>query len=296
VPPGTPLAEAVRGAGSALGLPARGAADAIASVLALVAGTAALPHMVGRFLAMPRARDARASAAWGLLFVALFYSALPAVALGARAALRAGGAALDVDPDVLVLAAPELLGLPPWVVAIGAAGALAAAVSAAASHVLALGAGVARDLLKASLPGLSDAAERRTSRSAAAALTLFAAGLALRPPGSVVQTVGLAFGLAAAAFFPALVAAAFWRRATKEGVLWGMIAGAVFTVGYVHWFRFARPELDDAAHWWLGISPDGIGAVGAALGAAVLVVVSLLAPAPRAALRQAQGEREVDGR
>jgi cation/acetate symporter len=281
-PAGLPLPEAVDRLGAALGLAphgasGRGAVDGIASILALVAGTAALPHMVSRFLAMPRARDARASARWALAFIVLFYSAVPAVALCARAGLLASGAPLD--PDLLVLAAPELLGLPPWVVAVGAAGALAAAVSAAAALVVALGAGVARDLLKGSLlPGLSEPAERRTFRATAAALTVVAAGLALRPPGTVVQTVGLAFGLAAASFFPALVAAVFWRRATRRGVLAGMIAGALFTVGYVHWFRFLRPDLDGPAHWWLGISPQGIGAVGAALGAAVLVGVSLLAP------------------
>lgn len=285
-PAGTPLPEAVDRLAVALGAPplgagARPAADWIATALALVAGTAALPHMVGRFLAMPRARDARASALWALAFVVLFYSAVPAVALCARAALLAGRGP-PADPDLAVLATPELLGLPPWIVAVGAAGALAAAVSAASALVVALGGGVASDLLKGNLlPWLSDRAERWTTRATAAALTLAAAALALRPPGSIVQTVGLAFGLAAAAFFPALVAAAFWRRATGAGVLWGMIAGAGFTVGYVHWFRFHRPELDGPAHWWLGISPDGIGAVGALLGAAVLVAVSLAGPAPR---------------
>jgi cation/acetate symporter len=234
------------------------------------------------------------------VFIVLFYSAVPAVALSARAGLlagaegalrdawaqsglvaEAGGPGAGIDPDVLVLAAPELLGLPPWVIAVAAAGGLAAAVSAAAALVLALGAGVARDLLRGGLaPGLSERAEARISRAAQGALTLAAAWLALHPPGTVVETVGLAFGLAAAAFFPALVAGVFWPRATRRGVLWGMLAGAGFTIGYVHWFRFLRPELDGPAHWWLGISPQGIGAVGAALGAAVLVAVSLLGPAP----------------
>jgi cation/acetate symporter len=222
------------------------------------------------------------------VFIALFYSAVPAVALSARAALLAAPAGAQVDPDALVLAAPELLGLPPWVIGVAAAGALAAAVSAAAALVLALGAGVARDLLRGNLaPGLSERAEVRISRATQGALTGLAAALALHPPGTVVQTVGLAFGLAAAAFFPALLAGSLWPRATRRGVLWGMIAGASFTIGYVHFFRFLRPDLDGPAHWWLGISPQGVGAVGALLGGTVLVAVSLLGPAPAAASEQA---------
>ncbi|HET6437675.1 MAG TPA: VC_2705 family sodium/solute symporter [Anaeromyxobacter sp.] len=281
----------------------RGSVDRIAILVALLAGTAALPHMVSRFLAMPRARDARASAGWGLCFIVLFYSAVPAVALAARAGLLAsealgapatwmagwvpsglvsgGGPALRVHPDVLVVAAPEMLGLPPWVTAVAAAGALAAAVSAGAGLVLSMGAAAGRDLLGALLP--AGAAERigvPASRTAAAALTAVAALLALHPPGTVVETVALAFGLAAAAFLPALLAVAFWPRATRPGVLAGMAAGASFTVGYVHWFRFAHPELDDVAHWWLGISPEGIGTVGTLLGGAMLVAVSLLTVGP----------------
>jgi cation/acetate symporter len=286
LPPGIPLTEGLDRMASALGISPHAAgtrplADWIATALALVAGTAALPHLVSRFLVMPRARDARASALWALAFVVLFYSAVPAVALCARAALLAGAGAPRLDPDVLVLAAPELLGLPAWVVAVGAAGALAAAISTAAALVLALGGGVARELLRGTLlPGLSDRRERWAAGATSAALTFAAAALALRPPGSIVQTVGLGFGLAASAFFPALLATVFWRRATAAGILWGMIAGAGFTIGYVHWFRFLRPELDAPAHWWLGVSPDGIGAVGVLVGAAVLVAVSLATPAP----------------
>ncbi len=322
-PAGLPLPEAVDRLAGAAGWPPhaaslRGPVDWIASTLALVAGTAALPHMVSRFLAMPGAGDARRSATWGLAFIVLFYSAVPAAALSARAGLLAslaaparpapawvqawapsglvsmaqdgagpapaGTAAFDrirVDPDVLVLAAPEMLGLPPWVVAIAATGALAAALSAAAGLVLSLGAAAARDLLKnVLLPGLPERAELWAARGTATGLTVLAALLAVDPPGTVVETVGLAFGLAGAAFFPALLAAVLWRRATGPGVLWGMIAGAAFTIGYVHWFRFLHPELDRPAHWWMGISPGGIGIVGAVLGGIVLVVVSLLTPAP----------------
>ena len=107
-----------------------------------------------------------------------------------------------------------------------------------------------------------------------------ACGLALRPPGSVVQLVALAFGVAGAAFFPTLLASAFWPAVTRRGALCGMVAGAALTIGYVHWFRFLHPERDLPAAWWLGISPEGIGAAGAALGGVVLVAVSLLWPAP----------------
>lgn len=320
--PGLPLGEAVGRLGEERwllphGATLRGPADWIASTLALVVGTAALPHMVSRFLSLPRARDAKRSAAWALAFIVLFYGAVPAVALSARAGLLAGAAApqgvepawvaawrptglvapggaegghrfvppgpggVRIDPDVLVLAAPEMLGLPPWVVAVAAAGALAAAVSAGAGLVLSLGTAAARDLLKGILlPGLSDRTEARIFRATAAALTVLAALLALRPPGTVVETVALAFGLAGAAFFPALLAAVAWRRATRQGVLWGMVTGALFTIGYIHWFRFAHPELDQPARWWLGISPEGIGAVGAAVGGVVLVAVSLATRAP----------------
>jgi cation/acetate symporter len=255
-PAGSRLPEAVDRLAGALGWPPyaaslRGPADLVASTLALVAGTAALPHMVSRFLAMPRAADARRSAGWALAFIVLFYSAVPAVALAARAGLLAtlsrpgpasawveawapsgllaapGGAAPSIDPDVLVLAAPEMLRLPPWLVAVAAAGALAAAVSAAAALVASLGAAAARDLVKAFLlPRLSERAELATARASAAVLTGAAALLALRPPGTVVETVALAFGLAGAALFPALLAGALWRRATGQGVLWGTLSGA----------------------------------------------------------------------
>lgn len=333
-PAGLAVSEAVERLAGALGWPPhgrslRGSADWIASTLALVAGTAALPHMVSRFLSMPRASDARRSALWGLAFIVLFYSAVPAVALAARAGLLAslqgpaepawvrawapsglvaalpaapGGPALAVagragpirlDPDVLVLAAPEMLGLSPWVVAVAAAGALAAAVSAAAGLVLSLGTATARDLLKnVLLPRLPERAELWASRAAATGLTVLAALLALHPPGTVVETVALAFGLAGAAFFPALLAGVVWPRATGPGVLWGMVAGALFTIGYVHWFRFLHPELDQPSGWWMGISPEGIGAVGALVGAAVLVGVSLVTrePKPEQKAPAAQGD------
>lgn len=322
-PEGMALREAVEGPWLApFGRSERGLTDLIASGLTLLLGTAALPHIVARFLSMPRAREARRSAGFALLFIALFYSAVPAVGLAARAALFAaarpgparerlmtfadsgrdglsgrgkevlvpgqGGEALFVDPDLMVIAAPQVLGLSPWVSALAIAGALAAAVSTAAGLVISLYAAASQDLLRGRVAGgVSDRFERRVGQVSAALLTALAAWLSLHPPGSIVQTVALAFGVAAAAFFPGLLAAAFWGRATKEGVLWGMVAGAAFTVGYVHYFRFLRPELDGPSHWWLGISPEGIGVLGALLGAAVLGVVSLLSPAPQGGVGRA---------
>jgi cation/acetate symporter len=329
--PGAALLPALARRAAAAGLgpapeTARTVADRVAVTLALMAGTAGLPHVLRRFFTVPRRAEARTTVAWGLVFVVVLYSAVPAVSLAVRAVLvatvdgaprdappawalawaptglvraepgegplrlastgsgRKPGRSFAVDPDVLVLAAPEALGLSPWIVALAAAGALAAAVSSAAGLVLAAAASVAQDLAP---PGRTDRAAARAGLLAGVAAAAVAAGLALRPPGSVVQLVALAFGVAAAAFFPVLVAGAFWPRVTRRGALCGMAAGAAFTVGYVHWFRFAHPELDLPAAYWLGISPEGIGAVGVALGAVVLVAVSLLWPAPRAAPERA---------
>jgi len=328
--PGAPLFPALVDRAAAAGLAptadsARGVADRVAVTLALMAGTVGLPHVLRRFFVVPRRADARATVAWGLVFVVVLYSAVPAVALAVRATLvgtldgaprppawvqawaptglvridpgvgplqlagDSGGAGrveagparplVHVDPDLLVLAAPEALGLSPWIVALAAAGALAAAISSAAGLVLAAAASVVQDLAPGAPAGRDDRITRRAAVSAGVLAVAVAAALALRPPGSVVQLVALAFGVAAAAFFPALVAGAFWPRVTGRAALWGMVVGAALTVGYVHWFRFLHPERDLSAAWWFGISPEGFGAVGAALGAAVLVVVSLLWPA-----------------
>jgi cation/acetate symporter len=186
-----------------------------------------------------------------------------------------------VDPDVLVLAHPEIFRLPPWVVGLVAAGALAAAISIAAGLLIVISAAISHDLLKGLLvPRLSEKAELAWARGAATVAVAIAGALGIHPPGPVAQVVALAFGLAASSFFPVLVAGIFWRRATREGAIAGMLTGLLFTAAYVHWFEFLHPELDDAAHWWLGISPQGIGVVGALLNLAVLVAVSLRTPAP----------------
>lgn len=295
--------------------------DVAAITAALMIGTAGLPHIVIRFFTVPKIRDARATAGWALVFIAVLYLAAPAVAAFSRAGTlatlhgkrhaqapgwfqgweRTGLAAFQdkdgdgrmsisadplrnevtLDPDVLVLANPEMARLPAWVVALVAAGALGAALSTAAGLLLVIAAAFSHDLVKSVLlRGLSDRTELWIARIAAALAAALAAWLGLHPPGRVAEVVALAFGLAASSFFPVIVAGIFWKRATKEGAIAAMISGVLFTGGYVAYFRVLRPDLDVPAHHWLGISPEGIGSVGALLASAVLVGVSLATRAP----------------
>jgi cation/acetate symporter len=190
-----------------------------------------------------------------------------------------------IDPDILVTANPEIARLPAWVVALVAAGALGAALSTAAGLLLVVAAGLSHDLAKSVLfRGLSDRAELWTARVAALGAAAVAA-FGLHPPGRVAEVVAYAFGLAASSFFPVMIAGIFWKRATREGAIASMIAGVVFTGGYISWFKHLRPDLDDPSHWLLSISPEGIGAVGALVAAAVLVAVSLATRAPPRAVQ-----------
>jgi cation/acetate symporter len=295
--------------------------DVVAITAALMIGTAGLPHIVIRFFTVPKIRDARSTAGWALAFIAVLYLTAPAVAAFSRAGMlatlhgkpsaqapgwfqgwqRAGLATFEdkdgdgkmsisadparnevtVDPDVLVLANPEIARLPAWVVGLVAAGALGAALSTAAGLLLVIAAGVSHDLVKSVLVrGLPDRMELWLARIAAILAAVLAAGLALHPPGRVAEIVALAFGLAASSFFPVITVGIFWKRATKEGAIAAMAAGVLFTGGYVAFYKAIRPDLDAAAHWWLGISPEGIGAVGMLVAAAVLVCVSLATRAP----------------
>jgi cation/acetate symporter len=296
--------------------------DVLAITAALMVGTAGLPHIIIRFFTVPKIRDARSSAAWALVFIAVLYTTAPAVAVFARASsiatLQGRPAAqapawftawretglvrfddrdgdgrmrlsadparneVSLDPDVLVLATPEMARLPPWVVALVAAGALGAALSTAAGLLLVIAAGVAHDLLKSVLyPRMSDRAELWWARIAALCATAAAIGVALHPPGRVAEIVAHAFGLAASSFFPVILTGIFWKRATRAGAIAGMCTGMLFTGGTIVWFRVLHPELGPD-RWLLGISPEGIGAVGALLAFAVIGVVSLLTePPPR---------------
>ncbi len=300
--------------------------DVVAITAALMVGTAGLPHIIIRFFTVPKIRDARSTAGWALAFIAVLYLTAPAVAAFSRAGAiatlqgkpaaeapewfrgweRAGLASFEdrdgdgrmrlsadparnevhVDPDVLVLANPEIARLPAWVVGLVAAGALGAALSTAAGLLLVIAAGFSHDLVKSVLVrGLPDRAELWVARVASVVAAGLAAWLGLHPPGRVAEIVALAFGLAASSFFPVITVGIFWKRATKEGAIAAMVAGVLFTGGYVTFFKGLRPELDLPAHWWLGISPEGIGAVGMLVATAVLVGVSLATRAPPAAVQ-----------
>ena len=319
--------------------------DVFAITMALMIGTAGLPHVIVRFFTVPKVSDARKSAGYALLFIALLYTTAPAV--GAFARLNfvdtvhntqytevAGwfkswedigligwqdknndgriqyhpGAPFDgkptfdderrgdgsrnvtntttdsrnevyVDRDIMVLANPEIAQLPAWVIALVAAGSLAAALSTAAGLLLVISTSISHDLLKQTMAkGLTDRQELFYARVAAATAILIAGYLGIDPPGFVAQVVAFAFGLAAASLFPAILLGIFDRRMNKEGAISGMIVGLVFCFSYIVFFKFVVPELNSAKHWWFGISPEGIGTLGAILNFAVAFTVSRLTP------------------
>ena len=194
---------------------------------------------------------------------------------------------LTIDRDIMVLANPEIARLPNWVVGLVAAGGLAAALSTAAGLLLVISSAVSHDLLKRSLArGMTQGAELFFARVAAALAVIVAGLLGIYPPGFVAQVVAFAFGLAASSFFPAILLGIFWKRATREGAIAGMLSGILFTAGYIVYFKFVAPGENDAGHWWLGISPEGIGTVGMGLNFVVAVVVSRFSPAPPERVRE----------
>ena len=301
--------------------------DVFAITAALMVGTAGLPHVIVRFYTVPRMRDARTSAGWALVFIALLYTSAPAVAAFARTNLLTtvtdqpysevpdwfknweqtglikfedkngdgriqyvGPSAdreneLTIDPDIMVLANPEIARLPGWVIGLVAAGGLAAALSTAAGLLLVISTAVARDLLKKGfMPEISEKRELLTARITAGAAVIIAGYFGIDPPGFVAQVVAFAFGLAAASFFPAIILGIFTRRMNKYGAVSGMIAGIAFTACYIVFFKFVRPDLNVAEYWLFGISPEGIGAVGMVLNFVVATVVSKFTPPPPASI------------
>ncbi|MYF63382.1 MAG: cation acetate symporter [Rhodothermaceae bacterium] len=301
--------------------------DVFAITAALMVGTAGLPHVIVRFYTVPRMRDARTSAGWALVFIALLYTSAPAVAAFARTNLLTtvtdqpysevpdwfknweqtgliefedkngdgriqyvGPSAdreneLTIDPDIMVLANPEIARLPGWVIGLVAAGGLAAALSTAAGLLLVISTAVARDLLKKGfMPEISEKRELLTARITAGAAVIVAGYFGIDPPGFVAQVVAFAFGLAAASFFPAIILGIFTRRMNKYGAVSGMIAGIAFTACYIVFFKFVRPDLNVADYWLFGISPEGIGAVGMVLNFVVAAVVSKFTPPPPASI------------
>ncbi|MCS1407155.1 MAG: Cation/acetate symporter ActP [Verrucomicrobia subdivision 3 bacterium] len=336
--------------------------DVFAIALALMVGTAGLPHVIIRFYTVKSVRAARWSAFWALLFIGLLYTCAPAVATFARANLiqtlhakaysereewyknweRTGllawvdkngdgviqygpgapfvgkpafelnendemvagdfgeprlkneltdnGNELYVDRDIIVLANPEIANLPAWVVALVAAGGLAAALSTAAGLLLVISSSISHDLGKRILnPEMSEKSELTYARIAAGGAIVIAGYFGIHPPGFVAQVVAFAFGLAASSFFPVIILGIFSKRTTREGAVAGMVAGILFTASYIIYFK-AISTGATAEDWWLGISPEGIGTVGMVINFAITIVVSRFTPPPPAEV-QAQVER-----
>ncbi len=315
---------------------------------ALMAGTAGLPHVIVRFFTVPKVRDARISAGYALIFIALLYTTAPAVAAFARINIinnvdgmeyaeapnwftrwensgliawldknndglvqYRGGAALVptkpvyetgrgesgqrmldnepgagenelyIDRDIIVLAHPEIAALPNWIVALVAAGGLAAALSTAAGLLLVMSTSISHDLLKKCLmPSINERQELMFARTAAALAVIAAGLLGIYPLGFVVQVVAFAFGLAAASFFPVILLGIFSTRMNREAAIAGMLTGLTFTFSYIVFFKFISPELNNADHWLFGISPEGIGTLGMLMNFAVSLVVMRLTPPP----------------
>lgn len=288
---------------------------------ALMFGTAGLPHVIIRFFTVPSVRDARRSAGFALIFIAILYTTAPAVAAFARTNListvnnieytavpewfskwETTGLIsfedknndgriqyvgdperneLEVNRDIMVLANPEIAGLPNWVVALVAAGALAAALSTAAGLLLVISTAVAHDLLKRSfMPAIAEKQELLYARIAIFIAVLVAGYVGLNPPAYVAQVVAYAFGLAAASFFPAIVLGIFQKRMNKHGAISGMLTGFILTAAYIIYFKTINPSADNPENWLLGISPEGIGTLGTIANFTVAMTVSKFTPTP----------------
>jgi cation/acetate symporter len=194
---------------------------------------------------------------------------------------------LTIDRDIMVLANPEIAGLPNWVIGLVAAGGLAAALSTAAGLLLVISTAVAHDLLKRGFShSMTERRELITARVAAGVAVCIAGYFGINPPGFVAQVVAFAFGLAAASFFPAIIMGIFSRRMNKEGAITGMVLGITFTAGYIVYFKFLHPELNNSEHWWWGISPEGIGTLGMLLNFASAWLVSRVTPRPPRPVRE----------
>ncbi len=188
---------------------------------------------------------------------------------------------LYIDQDIMVLANPEIARLPNWVIGLVAAGGLAAALSTAAGLLLVISTSIAHDLLKKRLkPDISEKQELIVARIAAGVAVCVAGVLGIYPPGFVAQVVAFAFGLAASSFFPAIILGIFWKRMNKYGAVIGMVVGIAFTASYIVYFKFVRPDLNNAEHWLLGISPEGIGTIGMMINFIVAVVIAKFTPPP----------------
>lgn len=297
--------------------------DVFAITLALMVGTAGLPHVIVRFFTVKRVRDARKSAGIALLLIVLLYSTAPAVAVFARTNLietvsnksysevpqwfkkwettglitftdknKDGKIQyvadktqneLIIDNDIMVLANPEIARLPNWVVALVAAGGLAAALSTAAGLLLVISSSVSHDLIKKIIkPSISEKGELIAARLSAVGAVCVAGYFGINPPGFVAAVVALAFGLAAASFFPAIILGIFYKRMNKEGAIAGMIVGITAMLLYMIKYKLGwfDAELPDKSEWWFGISPEGFGAIAMMLNFIVSITVMKFTKAP----------------
>jgi len=318
--------------------------------LSLMIGTAGLPHVIVRFFTVPKVSDARVSAGWALVFIAILYTTAPAVGAMARLNLMEtiqtgevgaadgnlvyeerpqwfmnwektgllkfedkngdgrvqyyndkdeafaakaasfgweGNEMVKVDRDIMVLANPEIAQLPNWVIALVAAGGLAAALSTAAGLLLAISSAISHDVIKGMIaPNISEKNELLASRLAMAGAIVVAGYLGMNPPGFAAQVVALAFGLAASSLFPALMMGIFYKKMNREGAIVGMLAGLSSTLIYIFWFKgwFFVPGTEMAANspdnWFMGISPEAFGAVGALVNFVVATLVSKVTAEP----------------
>ncbi|GER93274.1 cation acetate symporter [hot springs metagenome] len=188
---------------------------------------------------------------------------------------------IHVDNDIMVLANPEIAKLPAWVVALVAAGGLAAALSTAAGLLLVISSALSHDLIKNVIaPHISEKTELVWARIAAFLAVSVAGYFGINPPGFVAQVVAFAFGLAASSFFPIIIMGIFWKKTTKEGAILGMLSGIIFTAAYIIYFKFMNPALNKPEHWFLGISPEGIGTIGMVINFVVTFVVSKITKEP----------------
>jgi len=301
--------------------------DIFAITLALMVGTAGLPHVIVRFFTVPKVKDARISAGWALLFIAILYTTVPAVAVFARTNLietvseqkydelpqwfsnwettgllkfedkNGDGIVqyqanpeineLSIDRDIIVLANPEIAKLPNWVIALVGAGGLAAALSTAAGLLLVIASSISHDLIKKMVkPNITEKGELVAARLSAIAAVMVAGWFGINPPGFVAAVVALAFGLAAASFFPAIVLGIFYKRMNKEGAIAGMVVGLLFMSYYILKFKFGIFDGGREAvaglkeDWWFGISPEGFGTVAMAINFIVSLAISGITPAP----------------
>jgi len=313
--------------------------DVLAITLALMVGTAGLPHVIVRFFTVKNVKDARKSAGLALVFIVILYTTAPAVSVFARTnlietvsnknyadmpqwfknwektglliyndknadgkiqyvkgdafVLKDGKPQKDqpnaesanelyIDNDIMVLANPEIAKLPNWVIALVAAGALAAALSTAAGLLLVISAAVSHDLIKKMVnPNISEKGELWTARISAAVAVVIAGYFGINPPGFVAAVVALAFGLAAASFFPAIILGIFNKKMNKEGAVAGMVVGMALMLYYMAKFKLGWiGDMPDKSEWWFGISPEGFGTVAMIANFIVALVVSKFTPPP----------------